>query len=1811
MLCKYYQSDAHIAMHYLLQEDLEPEACEKLTLHECYINLTLIKRSEQRQHEEQFTEQSKRKEADYNILYVQEYPILLNDIWQVTAYEEDQKKIKDRDNYKEVASLPKQLKPPHRLVIRGAAGVGKTTTLKHISAKWHMVKEQVQNTAEISLSAVMPADEINLSDWQTRFEVVLYLPLNKLLNYSYQSGQTMNAAVAEWLERLYPELALEQSQALAQVLCSPTDVNLTSKPPLLLLDGFDEISFLYDDFLPKVQESKKQSAKRQQLHGQQQQLFKKILAAPYWIITTRPHLAAHQALKSASHHLALTGLSLSNIVEYVQRFCKAFNKSDYIEPILQWLKQGSLNDLARIPLQLELLCSVALEQPNPQKLHEEISLTGLYSRTLLLLIKRFLQKNHKYLKIGEIAKKLEPHEQLARCEEPLTWLSKLALESMLQQQTQFRINDLAGSTIANTIFSFDSTTREDKLTAILKDFGLVTPLGAAKEKLVDQQHYFQHFTYQEFLAAYVLTKQLLELEKAKAFSWTSWLTELLYRNNQRLIEQKLQTVQGPYYYRMQVFMAGFLGYDKDTDIFFTDYARELKESVLEMLLRNYWVSLGPLNTNDLLSQESELEFKHFGFKQALQLLEAVSLQEKNFRETGHDILSLLRNVLEQAINNGKHDQVQLYLFSKRLLKEPIINMLWQEKLEIAQTSEALKLIKYTSCPLPLYLKKALLTAAVDDNTERQVIAADVIGEVLRFRSYSDLQYALLGLAQNSKPAVRERVAEAIGRFGKQINLDLQNTLIILSQDIEIAVRQKSAEAILQLSLQTSSTLTLELKQALTALLHDEAYRVRASIAKLIIMWKAYDDSEFKQMLMVLLGDRALSVRESIAEAITWLALCMDTNAKLLNILTILSKDTAATVRQTVIRAIQRFFQVELTQQLSRQKLTTDLQKKIVKYSRYNQNQSFLFENYAGNLIGEAYKKLLREVTKTAAREVPITSFKQSILDNLQLILIDLLSDKHESVRIAAINVIISFFSGENFSFIPKAQTKLYQLIQNIGFPPGQYAAAQVIHNTKASLIEELNKAAALFIQAKKRYYTLYKEAENAYKANQLDNAIELYHQALAIISDTISPRDSANIYHDLACIYDRDNSFDLAEVYFEKSLALYETAAVHCDYGLFFLSQKKVENARIQFEAANECFVSNRLKYRLIKSTLLDKYLQEFISKTPIDTCKINPRLMSHYQLVYCAYLLNDDVHLKEAIENLATYIKKSAFFIDNSLATRLLCYAKQYRTDYYTSLFIQNPDSTCATVETEKLQKGINLNNKKHENQETAPFKKAFISCKDQLFNVKSKSNFNRSKNLMQTAEELSFLRYEVPGGGDCGYTAFGITRKQAYNLLKKSISKVEFLFWPVLREVLPTEEFYQYLIKEKAIQIYITHEYIIENLEVFARNLNAMKAYIDYDIRDKKIDAGYVHPCILQALACIQNIELHLWVNEEQKLVPHPYFSSFTPDRVTQETSRLDILLTSSNYFELLDKFILYAADNPNRPGVDVEAIKRVKDNEESDESDARGAEKLGCLVVESFVETASLDATGAVCLRPSTVGGHTSAEIEGEKGTGTSRSTSREPVLNHLFNDNKVPLFFTTASSTTQEKDTHWYSTYEMNQLTQLVAQEHNNVDTITPLLGTNHLDINELADTLKQWQDERHVQLTLNLKASKILVPLNIYENHWVLLYFILPSDSAVLKRVYYFDPLGGQVPNQVASAVATITDVNIINLQTRLQDDGHNCGPWVIAAAASLITNDILPNLDFDIEKARSEQQQALTESQLHPVPARRQGRTKSELTSPR
>lgn len=165
-------------------------------------------------------------------------------------------------------------------------------------------------------------------------------------------------------------------------------------------------------------------------------------------------------------------------------------------------------------------------------------------------------------------------------------------------------------------------------------------------------------------------------------------------------------------------------------------------------------------------------------------------------------------------------------------------------------------------------------------------------------------------------------------------------------------------------------------------------------------------------------------------------------------------------------------------------------------------------------------------------------------------------------------------------------------------------------------------------------------------------------------------------------------------------------------------------------------------------------------------------------------------------------------------------------------------------------------------------------------------------------------YIRHEVAADDDCGYTAFGITRNDAAALLNNHLAMViDYLRLPI-QQALLTEEFPNYLLSTGVIN---REEYtaILQNPDEPIVNLAVFNAYINYDVRDKRIDQGWAHPRVLQALAHIRGIELHMWeLGRRNVLIPHHVGDEdYASNEIINPADRRDLLYINGNHFEQLE--------------------------------------------------------------------------------------------------------------------------------------------------------------------------------------------------------------------------------------------------------------------------------------------------------------------
>lgn len=179
----------------------------------------------------------------------------------------------------------------------------------------------------------------------------------------------------------------------------------------------------------------------------------------------------------------------------------------------------------------------------------------------------------------------------------------------------------------------------------------------------------------------------------------------------------------------------------------------------------------------------------------------------------------------------------------------------------------------------------------------------------------------------------------------------------------------------------------------------------------------------------------------------------------------------------------------------------------------------------------------------------------------------------------------------------------------------------------------------------------------------------------------------------------------------------------------------------------------------------------------------------------------------------------------------------------------------------------------------------------------------------------------------------------------------------------------------------------------------------------------------------------------------------------------------------------------------------------------------------------------------------------------------------------------------NTTLDIQNKRWYKDKDINRLMRYYFASHSNVDVLAALLGTDWLGekgtTNTLKDTLNSLQEVRSDLIAQGQPVKdKILVPINLDKNHWALLYFVFNGQAVQPENIYYFDPFGTPINANVEHALQSVfKQSSIVNINARVQEDGYNCGPWVVEAARSLVDAGAEPSCN--ISKARLEHEKII------------------------
>ncbi|KUL81425.1 hypothetical protein ZTR_09753 [Talaromyces verruculosus] len=285
--------DAKLREYYINRKNnrlrIERLSGDPLDMQQCYINLSII---EYKQNDQNMPPQEKSLSSTFSL------PNRLK-----LRADNPEKEVTLPQLFHERKMLDGRKSQPRRILIRGRAGVGKTTLCKKIVH-----------------------DFLHQQMWADLFDRIIWIPLRRLKGMS---------DLDEFFRQEFFKHEAERDGLVTKL--RKTALDQTHKKTLWLLDGLDEVS-----------------GYRNPSGADLTEIFNSLLNEDNVIITSRPHAVKLSGLTPFDLELETVGFHLNQVQAYLAKAVTDPDTVNQISSFIQshWLIQG----LVRIPIQLDALC---------------------------------------------------------------------------------------------------------------------------------------------------------------------------------------------------------------------------------------------------------------------------------------------------------------------------------------------------------------------------------------------------------------------------------------------------------------------------------------------------------------------------------------------------------------------------------------------------------------------------------------------------------------------------------------------------------------------------------------------------------------------------------------------------------------------------------------------------------------------------------------------------------------------------------------------------------------------------------------------------------------------------------------------------------------------------------------------------------------------------------------------------------------------------------------------------------------------------------------------------------------------------------------------------------------------------------------------------------------------------------------------------------------------------------------------------------------------------------------------------------------
>ncbi|KAI2784516.1 armadillo-type protein [Daldinia loculata] len=407
---------------------------ERLPMDKCYINLAIVQReAKENKAVEQPSLSFHRRLA----------------IWEP----KESDRVSLVDLFQSESDAEQANKPSYqRILIRGQAGVGKSTLCKKI------VYDYIYNDM-----------------WSEIINRIIWLPLRQLKGQDMQNYNIQRLL----FERYFNNNPLD-GKLLGEALYD--EISKEGSRTLFILDGLDEVL--------------------QELSSGESELLLSLLHKPRVIITTRPYAARQITIENIDREFETIGFYDGQVTQYIEAV--APNNAKIIHSFLS--SHPRVKELARIPIQLDAFC-YSFEQEALDEGEGPQTMTQLYNATENIIWKKDVVRLEKRLQgrletiTKGVALQLNLKETRDMIQGEVNVLQALAFDAINRNTEEFDSKYMEEfSNRQNDLMEHLAKPKYEAISIYFKEFSFLRTSDGSKAAKNSSYH-FLHLTFQEYFAA--------------------------------------------------------------------------------------------------------------------------------------------------------------------------------------------------------------------------------------------------------------------------------------------------------------------------------------------------------------------------------------------------------------------------------------------------------------------------------------------------------------------------------------------------------------------------------------------------------------------------------------------------------------------------------------------------------------------------------------------------------------------------------------------------------------------------------------------------------------------------------------------------------------------------------------------------------------------------------------------------------------------------------------------------------------------------------------------------------------------------------------------------------------------------------------------------------------------------------------------------------------------------------------------------------------------------------------------------------------